>query len=98
MLAQRQELLAALADCAHGPFRQEARRFLGGLSADEMQFIAEFMGARILACPAPCTREIRLRRAPDRDHKLLVLLEYLQRSGWQRAPGAALAASRHAAS
>lgn len=41
-------LMTALAACADQSRRFWARRFLTGLSADEMQFIAEYLGASIL--------------------------------------------------
>jgi hypothetical protein len=40
--------MTALVACADQSRRLWARRFLTGLSADEMQFIAEFLGASIL--------------------------------------------------
>jgi len=45
MPAQRQDLVAALTACIQNRFRARARRFLLGLSLDEMQFIAEFLGS-----------------------------------------------------
>jgi len=50
----RSVLVAALASCTDGPLKPEARRFLGGLSRDELQFIAEFLGASILESAEPC--------------------------------------------
>jgi len=41
-------LVAALVSCADRPLKPKARRFLTGLSFDELQFIAEFLGACIL--------------------------------------------------
>jgi hypothetical protein len=41
-------LVSALVACADNPVRGRARRFLLGLSSDELQFIAEFYGACIL--------------------------------------------------
>ena len=58
----RTALLTALVACADQSRRLWARRFLTGLSADEMQFIAEFVGASILDpvpqrdAPRPPTR------------------------------------------
>jgi hypothetical protein len=71
--------------------RDQALRFLQGLSADELQYIAEFLGSCILESDSrpPCTRgqlaegitefERRRRAAPpqDVDHKMILLLEYL---------------------
>ena len=58
----RSTLVAALASCADAHRRPKARRFLVGLSADELQFIAEFLGASLLE-PAP---ELTLDSAPTR--------------------------------
>jgi len=44
----RNTLVAALVSCADRPLKPRARQFLMGLSADELQFIAEFLGACIL--------------------------------------------------
>ena len=44
----RNTLVAALVSCAERPVQTRARRFLGGLSSDELQFIAEFLGCCIL--------------------------------------------------
>ena len=46
----RRALVAALASCADGSLRPKTRRFLAGLSYDELQFLAEFLGASILEC------------------------------------------------
>src|SRR5438270_13139244 len=47
-LVTRNTLVAALVDCSDGSAKTRARRFLLGLSCDELQFIAEFLGACIL--------------------------------------------------
>ena len=44
----RSTLVAALVSCAGRPVKIRARRFLLGLSSDELQFIAGFLGACIL--------------------------------------------------
>ena len=44
----RSTLVAALTSCADRPLKPKARQFLMGLSSDELQFIAEFLGACIL--------------------------------------------------
>ena len=44
----RETLVTALVSCASNSLRSSARRFLAGLSRDEMQFIAEFLGCCIL--------------------------------------------------
>ena len=94
-------LVAALVSCADRPLKPKARRFLVGLSSDELQFIAEFLGACILESTEEgcCSRSElaeriaefqrgRLRCPPgcsaDQDHKMIVLLEYLCRSGSPR--------------
>lgn len=108
MVALRHELVAALSDWSSISRRAKTHRFLCGLSADELQFIAEFLGSCILArdvCPEAAWTEagrcsgsrarlaesiatfpqFRTRRSgegtPDRDHKMILLLEYLWRSG-----------------
>ena len=87
MVAQRQDLVTALVACTDTPFRAKARRFARGLSADELQFIAEYLGACILessarGCWPACKLASRL-PAPDRDHKMILLLEYLCQTGNQ---------------
>jgi hypothetical protein len=103
----RNTLVTALASCADTPLRPEARRFLRGLSSDELQFIADFLGACILQAPhdCPCEREQMAREidafqractcaaSHDRDHKMILLLEFLCRSG---VPAARMAAREHA--
>jgi len=44
----RSALVAALVSCADSPQQLQARRFVQGLSADELQFIAGFLGACVL--------------------------------------------------
>ena len=94
-------LLAALTSCAEGPLQLKARDFLQGLSYDELQFIAEFLGASILENDEKrrCSRAQLAQRiaefqrarssvapSPDQDHKMILLLEFLCRSGLQQAP------------
>jgi hypothetical protein len=93
MVAQRQDLVAALVACADAPLRAKARRFVSGLSADELQFIAEYLGACILEEPGRCCcsrAELAQRIAQfqpasramaDLDHKSILLLEFLCRTG-----------------
>jgi hypothetical protein len=105
----RNSLVAALVACADQPLKSEARRFLAGLSSDELQFIAEFLGSCILESPARCARnraELAERiarfqqaradrarmRSTDQELKMILLLEYLCRSG---VPGLSMPA--HAA-
>jgi len=91
----RSALVAALVSCADSPHQSRARRFLEGLSADELQFIAEFLGACVLDSPGKscasraqwADRITRYQQASagshsaDREHKMILLLEYLCRSG-----------------
>jgi hypothetical protein len=92
----RTALIAAIAVCAEPRFQRKARKFLLGLSTDELQYIAEFLGACVLESlgrSAVSRRELaegiayfeQIRRAPagcqaDQEHKMIVLLEYLYRS------------------
>jgi hypothetical protein len=50
----RNSLVAALVACADQPLKSEARRFLAGLSSDELQFIAEFLGSCVLESQIRC--------------------------------------------
>ena len=94
MVARRQDLVTALTACTENPFRTKARRFLIGLSADELQFIAEYLGSCILeSSTCRCSRaelagrvagyQPACRAVADLDHKLILLLEYLSRTGCQ---------------
>lgn len=92
----RTALISAIAACAERRFQKKARKFLLGLSTDELQYIAEFLGACVLESLGRCAlsrRELadgiaqfeQVRRAPadcfsDREHKMILLLEYLCRS------------------
>ena len=97
----RRALVAALASCADGSLRPKTRRFLAGLSYDELQFLAEFLGASILECDCRYPRRqisVRIgefqkaRRArcnaasADQDHKIILLREFLFVSGLEPAP------------
>jgi hypothetical protein len=75
-----------------GKQSRKARQFLLGLSTDELQYIAEFLGSCILESEQPCqwTREQLTQaiqrfdqgqnhRIPDRQHKMILLLEFLCR-------------------
>ena len=93
MVAQRQDLVAALVAFAEAPLRSRARRFVDGLSGDERQFIAEYLGACILEAGRWGGRsraELGRRIAEfqhargsngDCDHKSILLLEFLCRTG-----------------
>ena len=97
----RSSLAAALISCADSPHRSQARRFVQGLSADELEFIAAFLGACMLdSCGNSCAsqaewaeRVARYQQEPaargsirsdDREHKMILLVEYLCRSGVPR--------------
>jgi hypothetical protein len=92
MVAQRHDLVAALVASAEPALRPRARRFVVGLSADEMQFIAEYLGACILEsqrCCCSSRAELAERIAGfqdarkssgDWDHKSILLLEFLCRT------------------
>ena len=105
----RDALVAALAECAGSlPSRWRTRRFLTGLSSDELQFIAAHLGFRMLdpsVRPRPWTTAPP-RPIPDRcvdaaladrcshdwEHKVILLLEFLGRSGMRYTPPRAPAA------
>ncbi|MEO8592983.1 MAG: hypothetical protein ABI759_06665 [Candidatus Solibacter sp.] len=92
----RKPLVAALLECVEQPLKLDARRFLTGLSSDELEFIAEFLGSCILESQhafAPNRAELAERVAQfqqaraetvcpcDRDCKMILLREYLCRLG-----------------
>jgi hypothetical protein len=89
----RNTLIAALSACVDDILRTRTRRFLSGLSADELLFIAEFLGACIVECSADVTRaapavqahDARMARASlrrgDHEHKMILVREFLWRSG-----------------
>jgi len=86
----RNALVTALIACSDGSLKTNARRFLQGLSSDELQFIAEYLGACILESKGPCQgfpgRPMNefgyCPETPDQDHKMILLVEYLRRSGF----------------
>ncbi len=99
----RSALVDALVKCADRPRQSVARNFVLGLSCDELQFIAEFLGSSILESDEKrrCSRAQLAQRiaefqrarcqsptapSPDVDHKMILLLEFLCRSGLQQAP------------
>ena len=84
--------------------RRKARQFLLGLSTDELQYIAEFLGSCILDCEEPYnwTRtqlnhgiqrfdRSQKRSVGDRQHKMILLLEFLDRCDIGTAPAPARA-------
>ena len=87
-------LVSALSACAPERRHKAARRFLEGLSGDELQYIAGYLGSFILergvgAPGSPGDWMGAFERTPprgaaaldDRDHKMIVLMEYLGRCG-----------------
>ena len=96
----RNTLVAALVAQAYRPLKSKARRFLLGLSSDELQFIAEYLGACILECEAGCgsnrapladrmahmERPRQAQRHADRELKMILLREYLCCAGVQELP------------
>ena len=103
--AKKSSLVCALIACLENSQKRPARRFLQGLSVDELQYIAEFLGACILESGGQC-RGSRTQLAEaikqfernrhgaavdavsrgldplqDQEHKMILLLEYLCRSG-----------------
>ena len=85
--AVRSTLVTALIACSDSSLKTKARLFLEGLSSDELQFIAEYLGARILESAESCHGSSPFSalpccgKTPDRDHKMILLLEYLRHSG-----------------
>jgi hypothetical protein len=72
--------------------RRKARQFLLGLSTDELQYIAEFLGSCILESEQPSrwTRaqlnrgihrfdQCQKNSVSDRQHKMILLVEFLRR-------------------
>lgn len=93
MTHARTTLVNALCLGAGEPQRRKVRQFLLGLSVDELQYVAEFFGSCILEDKQPSTWThaqrseciqrfalLRRQRFEDRDHKMVLLLEYLARS------------------
>ncbi len=93
----RSTIEAALTACAEDSLKGRVRRFLTGLSSDELYFIADFLGACIVESGELEFKKVhvtvrlaqfqanRVRRS-DQEHKMLVLLEYLCRSGMKPKP------------
>lgn len=86
----RNALVTALIACSDSSLRTKAQRFLQGLSSDELQFIAEYLGACILESEEPrqgflghpITRFGDCPETPDQEHKMILLVEYLRRTGF----------------
>ena len=97
-------LVRSLCAMVSGRQSRKARQFLLGLSTDELQYIAEFLGSCILESeqPSQWTRD-QLTQAiqrfdqgqkhsiSDRQHKMILLLEFLCRCQIGSAPIAARA-------
>jgi len=89
----RNTLVAALVECADRPLKLQARRFLQGLSSDELQFIAAYLGACILEFgqvePADRRQMPRIAQlSADRELKMILLREYLCHTGVHELPPA----------
>ena len=85
-------LVRSLCSMVSDQQRRKARQFLLGLSTDELQYIAEFLGSCILESEQPyrwtrlqLTQQIQRldrgqnRSVSDRQHKMILLLEFLCR-------------------
>jgi hypothetical protein len=103
--AKKSSLVCALIACLENSQKRPTRRFLQGLATDELQYIAEFLGACILESGGRCrgsrtelaeaikqfersrhgasSDAVARGRDPiqDQEHKMILLLEYLCRSG-----------------
>jgi hypothetical protein len=107
----RSALVTALAAAADSSQRNHARKFLQGLSGDELQYIADFLGACILEASGNCLCSrshladritefqqargicpLTAQSASDQDHKMILVLEYLGRSGLRQGSGTQRAA------
>jgi len=98
----RTTLISAITACAEQRLQKKARKFLQGLSRDELQYIAEFLGACVLESLGRndlSRRELaegiahfeHIRHTPldcsgDQEHKMILLLEYLCRSQLTHCP------------
>jgi hypothetical protein len=91
----RNSLVAALVACADQRMKSKARRFLAGLSSDELQFIAGFLGSCILESQGHCDRSAPDRKlSADQQLKMILLFEYLGCSGLEKTPITARTGSR----
>src|SRR5690349_6374838 len=88
----RSTLIRALSECAEYSVRARARRFLAGLSSDELEFLSEILGACILESSENMARAAafvesrhchtirsKLRRK-DLEQKLILFREFLSLS------------------
>ncbi|SPF39959.1 hypothetical protein SBA4_2460009 [Candidatus Sulfopaludibacter sp. SbA4] len=78
----RSTLVAALVACADSPWKAKARRFLCGLSSDELQYIAGFLGGCILESAGTLAGTPDSRQcSEDRALKMILVQEYMRRAG-----------------
>jgi hypothetical protein len=95
----RNTLLSALETWADPSQRHKTHQFLTGLSCDELQYIADFIGASLLETLGGCESRAQLAalvaefqrakccpgpRGDDEECKAILLLEYLCRGGGRR--------------
>jgi hypothetical protein len=89
----RASLVAALVSVTETDRRLETRRFLEGLSSDELLYIVDYLGARVLdpdLAPGNSRylaaqqilryQQVCRREEPVRSHKMILLLEFLKRT------------------
>ncbi len=83
----RPALVAALASCVDRKKQSQTRDFLGGLSCDELEFLADYLGSCILESrrigELRQVRQDRTDVSADQEHKMILLVEFLCRSGMQ---------------
>ena len=85
----RRSLIDALVSCAETPLKSKAYEFLTGLSSDELQFIAGFLGACTLGFAGRVSVPLAARCcSEDMALKLIVLREYLAQSGLRQLSAA----------
>jgi hypothetical protein len=92
-----------LESCADRSFQDTVRGFLKGLSCDELQYIAEFLGASTLESLHECGSRAQLAKqiadfqrqrtcsglcSDDQERKAILLLEFLCRGGVRPFPAA----------
>jgi len=78
----RSTLVAALVACADSPWKAKARRFLCGLSSDELQYIAGFLGGCILqSAGEKPPKRVSADHSEDGELKMILVQEYLCRTG-----------------
>jgi hypothetical protein len=89
----RNTLVAALSACTDLTVRTRVRRFLSGLSSDELEFLAAFLGSCIVESSEDTRRAVeeveahqsRMARASlrrsDHENKMILLREFLNVNG-----------------